>query len=383
MIGNRRVLCEPIAVVVLPDTCIDVFLILVLVAGQLRSERCLRLLVARRRRWRRRCRVTALLAREGDVLVDGGKRQAFANGKLARKFAVCVTLVRQLVRERVEHRILIRCRHAARIGEEREDVLRADRLVDDDIAGLERRRRGRIVIVDSDRMSAVLVHRDGSRILLIDDAALFCAFTAEEVLNVASANIAPVLARTDDFACADVLDVLIVALIARFVEPLRAVLQIEIRIHCVDDTVQPRFVCCESNTKIAALPGGKEITVELHIAHARRLSVRAEIHRDAARISGKRIVAVFHAGRHLYPAAARKRDCCAAFAAPTCRYAIAVDRHIHIAGYVDHGGARMRQYAGVVVARKYIFAIERDAPFPRICTGDLQIAVDANACTRT
>ena len=38
MIGNRRILCEPIAVIVLPDPCIDVFLILVFVTRQLRGK---------------------------------------------------------------------------------------------------------------------------------------------------------------------------------------------------------------------------------------------------------------------------------------------------------------------------------------------------------
>ena len=236
-VSDRRILREAIRAVRLLDMCIDIFLIRR--AEETLRELRRRLLIARRRRRRRSCRVAALLTRESDVLVDGGKRQSLADGKLAREFAVCIALVRQLVRQCIENRVLIRCRHAARIREEREDVLRTYRLIDDDVAGFKRRRGSCIVIVDSDRMSAVISYRDGLRIFLIDDAALFCTRAAEELTNIASANVALAFSRTDDFTCADVLYVLIVAFIARFVKPFRTVLQVKIRGSCIDETVQP------------------------------------------------------------------------------------------------------------------------------------------------
>ena len=238
LIENRRVLRKAIGTVILPYMGIDVLLIRCRTEETLREFRR-RLLIARRRRRRRSCRVAALLTRESDVLVDGGKRQSLADGKLPGEFAVRIALVRQLVRQCIENRVLIRCRHAARIREEREDILRTDGLVDDDVAGFKRRRGSRIVIVDSDRMSAVISHRDGLRIFLIDDAALFCTRAAEELTNIASANVALAFSRTDDFTCADVLYVLIVTFVSCFVEPFRAVLQVKIRELCIDEAVQP------------------------------------------------------------------------------------------------------------------------------------------------
>ena len=41
----------------------------------------------------------------------------------------------------------------------------------------------------------------------------------------------------------------------------------------------------------------------------------------------------------------------------------------------------MRQYAGIVIAREYVLAIERNAPFSRIRTSDLQVSIDVDACT--
>ena len=235
--ANRRVLRE----LVIAGRRLDIGRLVLgnFLLRELRGELRLRLLPDRRGRRRRAARIASLLVAEGDLAADGGRRQALANRELAQKFVLSEALIGQLIGKCVEHRALIACRYAGAVSKESKDILRPRRLVDDDIAGLERRRRGRIVIVDGDRMSAVLVHRDGSRILLIDDAALFCAFTAEEVLNVASANIAPVLARTDDFAYADILDILIVALIAGFIEPFSAIFQVEIRVCCVDNTVQP------------------------------------------------------------------------------------------------------------------------------------------------
>ena len=74
-------------------------------------------------------------------------------------------------------------------------------------------------------------------------------------------------------------------------------------------------------------------------------------------------------------AAARNRDIA------VCgirRDAVAVDGHIHIIADEDIALFHLRQDARIVEAREDILAVERNAPFVRMRTCNLEIAVDAD-----
>ena len=180
--------------------------------------------------------VAALAARrKGDVLVRGGGGQPFIDGELARELAVGMALVGELLCERIQHCVLIAARNTVRVGEEGHDVRRADRLVHDDIAALHHGRRGCVMVIDNGRMSVVLVDVEILRILLVDDAVRRRRVATIEMGDAR-------LRRVDFFPCvlgdgtrADILDVLIIALVAALVDPLRTVPQVEICLAAVID----------------------------------------------------------------------------------------------------------------------------------------------------
>ena len=118
MIGNRRILREPIAVIVLTNPCIDVFLILVFVTRQLRGE------LRRRLSCRRWC-IAALPRRlvECDVLNALARRrrgQTLSDLHLACEIALVrlVRIIPELVCKRIQclinklHIIFIRRIHS-------------------------------------------------------------------------------------------------------------------------------------------------------------------------------------------------------------------------------------------------------------------------------
>ena len=176
---------------------------------------------------------------EGDALVRGGGGQPLGEGELARELAVSMALVGELFGECVQYRSLIPACNTVGVGEEGHDVRRTDRLVDDDVAALHRGRRRCIVVVDDGRMTAVAANGDRIGIPLIDDAVFSFAFTAKEFHELAFADVVPVLARADDFARADVLQILMIALVACLIEPYRAVSQVKLCITGIDESVQP------------------------------------------------------------------------------------------------------------------------------------------------
>ena len=355
---------------------------------ELRGEFRLRLLRARRRR--RAARVASLLVAEGDVPLDGGRRQAFTNRELARKLVLGKTLVRQLVGKRIEHRILIACRYAGAVGKEGKDILSVClRLVDDDVTALKERRFSRIMGIDRRRMAAVVFKYERIDALLVDDAALCFRCTANEVrdaalriIKLSGSTACPCLDRRHR-AGAHILVVLIIALVAAFIEPLCAVLQIKIRrAAVVDETMQIRLVRHKGDIK-PARGQSKEIAVELHVSDCIfRLAVAwlrpifSHIHGNRALICGERVVAILHTGRHLDGATA-----CEAYAAVLGirRHAIAVDGHIHITVYGHRALFDLCQNACIIKAREYILTIERNAPLIRLLACNLQIAVDADS----
>ena len=95
------------------------------------------------------------------------------------------------------------------------------------------------MIIDDGRVAAVLVDVEILRILLVDDAVRSRRIAAVEMRDAR-------LRRVDLFSCvlgddtrADILDVLIIALVAALIDPLRAVFQIEVGLAAViDKTVQ-------------------------------------------------------------------------------------------------------------------------------------------------
>ena len=182
--ANRRVLRE--LIVARCRLNIRVLVLGDFFLGKLRGKFRLRLLRARRLRRICTARVAALLVAEGDVSLDGGRRQTLADRELAREIILGEALVGQLIGQRVKHRILVVRRHAPAVGKERKDILRScRRLVDNDIAALEKRRCSCVMGIDCRRMAAVVINRKRAAALLVNDAALGFRCAADEVCDAA------------------------------------------------------------------------------------------------------------------------------------------------------------------------------------------------------
>ena len=329
--------------------------------------------------------IAALAARgKGDVLVRGGGGQPLGEGKLARELAVGMALVGELLCERVQHGMLIAAYNTVVVSEKGHDVLCADRLVYDDVAALHCGRRRCIMLIDDGRMSAVLVNVERLLVLLVDDAVRRRRVAAVEMRD---ARLRRVLAARDRTR-ANIFNVLAVALVAALVDPLRAVLQVEVCLAAtVNKAVQIGLVRQQSRLQLAR-GQRKEIAVELHVGDvaaclfvAGLCAILPHIHGDLALISGKRIVAVFHPCRHLNGATARNTHR-AVFRIR--RDTVAVDGQIDVAarlssiplGYKHLRFFDLREDAGVVEAREDVLAVERDTPLARIRARNLEVAVD-------
>ena len=325
---------------------------------------------------------------ERDVLMRGRGDQPLVNGEFARELVVGIALVGELLGERVQHGVLI-ARDTVGVGEKGHDVLCADRLVDDDVAALHRGWRRRVMRVDDGRMAAVLVDVEIRGILLVDDAVRGRRIAAVEMRDAALRCVDLIEAVLGEAARTLIFVVLIVTLVAPLVDPLCTVLQVEIRCTAVvDESVQIGLVCQQGNIQLAR-GQRKQIAVELHVGDvdarlgvAGLCSIIAHIHVDLALIGGEGVVAVLRPRRHLNRTAARNRDI-----AVLCvrRHAVAVDGHIHITAHTDRRRCYentaflyLREDARIVEAREDVLSVERDAPFLRVCTRDLEIAVDAD-----
>ena len=240
-----------------------------------------------------------------------------------------------------------------------------------DVAALHHGRCRSIVLVDNLRMPAVIVDGNFLGILLEDEAARRFRCAAVEVRDAALGNIFAVR----ESARALVLVVLIVALVASFVDPLCGVLQVKIRCTAVvDKTMQVGVARCESDVQLAR-GERKEIAGELHVTRAGRISCCSCIHVDCALIRGEGIVAVLRPCRHLNGAAARNRD---GAAGGIRRHSVAVDGQIHITVYGHLALFDLCQDAGVVEAREDVLTIEGNAPLIRFSTCNFEVAVDAD-----
>ena len=221
------------------------------------------------RAWRRRCRtstgVAAAFRRKGNVLVDGGGRQALADRKLAFEFPVGEILVRQLIGERIQYGVLIGCCHSVCVGKECENILRSHSLADDNITALKGCRCCCVMLINSCRMAAVIIKRHCIRILLVDDAACGLCRSAIEIGDTASADIDLLAGDIGECARADVLVVLIVARIAPLIQPCCTVLQIEIRrTAIIHKAVQVGVLCRKCDIELSC-GQGKEIAVKLDV----------------------------------------------------------------------------------------------------------------------
>ena len=285
--------------------------------------------------------VAALAAAlKGNVLVRGGGGQPFCERELARELAVSVALVGELSCKCVQHSILLPG-YTVIVGEEGHDVRCADRLVHDNITALDRGRCRRVVFVDDGRMPAVLVNVEILRILLVDDAVRRIRVATVEMGDMRFRRVDFLATDLGDRTRTDILDVLMIALVAALVDPLRAVLQIEVCLTAaVDKTMQIGLVRQERRLQLAR-GQRKQIAVELHVGDiaaclsvGERRSVLAHIHGDLALIGGEGVVAVFRSCRHLNGAAACDTNC-----AVCCirRDTIAVDGQIDIAARAAGG----------------------------------------------
>ena len=211
-----------------------------------------------------------------------------------------------------------------------------------DVAALHHGRCCSIVFVDDLRMPAVIVDGNFLGILLKDEAARRFRCAAVEVRDAALGNIFAVC----ESARALVLVVLIVALVAPFVDPLCGVLQVKIRCAAVvDKTMQVGVARCESDVQLAR-GERKEIAGELHVTRAGHISCCSCIHVDRALIGSECIVTVLHICGYLDRTAADMD-------AAVCRirrHAVAVDGHIHIPRYSNIALFDLRQDARVVEA---------------------------------
>ena len=174
-------------------------------------------------------------------------------------------------------------------------------------------------------MSAVIVDHERLRILLEDHAAFFCCHAAVEVRNAALAGVGCARTCARQRTCADVLAVLVVTHIARFIHPLRTVLQIEVRCAAVVHETVEACICRRKGDAERPCRESKEIAVEDNALCSRRHPIGTGIHMDCALIGRQCIVAVFHAGRYLDAAAAEVH----AAAVGVRRDAVAVDGHIY------------------------------------------------------
>ena len=242
------------------------------------------------------------------------------------------------------------------------------RLCNVDVAALDRGRCRRIMLIDDLRMPAVVVDSNFLGVLLEDEAARRLRCTAVQVRDAALGNIFAV--RKNSRAL--VLIILIVALIASFVRPLGAVLQIEVRRAAVVDKAVESGIRRRQGDVQLACRKREEVAVEIHVPRARRLAVRARVHVDRALIGAERIVAVLHAGGNLNLAAAEVDDA----VLRVRRDAVAVDSHIDIAFYGHLALFDLRQNAGVVEARKDVLAVNGNAPLVGFSARDFKIAVD-------
>ena len=268
-----------------------------------------------------------------------------------------MALVGELACECVQHGLLIPISNTVVVGEERHDIfvlIVTDRLVHDNVAALHHGRCGCVVLIDDGRMPAVLVDVEILCILLVDDAVRSIRIATVETGDAA-------LACVDLFSCdigdrtrADILVVLIIAIVAALVDPLRAVLQIEVCLAAaVNKTVQIGLVREERRLQLSR-GQRKEIPVELYVGDvAARLSVAglcaviSHIHGDLALVGGEGIVAVLRSCGHLNGAAARDANCAVL---GIRRDPVAVDGHIHITVYSHIALFHLCEDAGIVKA---------------------------------
>ena len=318
---------------------------------ELCGEFGLGLLIAR---WRDIPVKAALLCAEGDVLMDGGGRQSLADGEFSCEFSVRVVLVGQLSGERIEDVVLIGCGYAVRIGKEREDVLCTDGVADDDAAALDGGRRRGVMAIDRCCMTAVIINGDGAYVLLVEDAACRFACAAEKVRDMAFCGVDAFPADLLNRARTDVLIVLVVACVAPLIQPLRAVLEIDIgRTAAVYKTVEIGLVRHECDIELT-LGQGKEIAVELYVLHeqgafpvAGGCSVVSHIHENRALVGSEGIVAVLCPRRHRDVSAAGQEHLAAC---GVCRDAVAVDGHVGLFAHDDFAAVHLCQDAGIVKA---------------------------------
>ena len=174
-------------------------------------------------------------------------------------------------------------------------------------------------------MSAVIVDRERLCILLEDHAAFVRRHAAVEVCNTALAGVGCARTCARQCTCADVFAVLVVTHIARFIHPLRAILQIEVRCAAVVHETMEACICRRKGDAERSCGECKEIAVEDNALCSRRHPIGTGIHMDCALIGRQCIVAIFHAGWYLDAAAAEVH----AAAVGVRRDAVAVDGHIY------------------------------------------------------
>ena len=118
---------------------------------------------------------------EGNILIDGRRNQSLADVKFPYELLISIFFIDQLACKRIENCVLIIGCNAIGIGGKRHAVLVADSLVNLDISALDDVGGGGIMFVYRLRISFVVGDGERIGIPLIDYAALFIAFTAEEV----------------------------------------------------------------------------------------------------------------------------------------------------------------------------------------------------------